>query len=153
MPRKAMNYDKTYFYRIVCKDLNVKDCYVGHTTNFIKRKSKHKQDCNIETNKAYNTPVYKFIRANGGWENWDMILIEECCCKDTLEAEAKERNHMETLGATLNKYRPTLTDEERIEYKKRCEKEWKQNNREHYLQYLKEWRAKKAETSSSEEGI
>ena len=32
MPRKEIDYTKTNFYKIVCKDLSVKDCYVGHTT-------------------------------------------------------------------------------------------------------------------------
>ena len=33
MPSKPMDYSKTRFYKIVCKDLNIKDCYVGHTTD------------------------------------------------------------------------------------------------------------------------
>ena len=32
MPRIAMDYNKTIMYRIVCNDLEIKDCYVGHTT-------------------------------------------------------------------------------------------------------------------------
>ena len=31
-----MDYSKTHFYKIVCKDLNIKDCYVGHTIKFQK---------------------------------------------------------------------------------------------------------------------
>ena len=38
-----MDYSNTYFYKIVCKDLNVTDCYVGHTLNFTKRKCTHKK--------------------------------------------------------------------------------------------------------------
>ena len=33
-------------YKIVCNDLNINDCYVGHTTNFNNRKSDHKYNCN-----------------------------------------------------------------------------------------------------------
>ena len=46
MPLKEINYDETHFYRIVCRDLNVKDCYVGHTTDFYSRKCRHKSNCN-----------------------------------------------------------------------------------------------------------
>ena len=34
MPKQDINYDITYFYKIVCRDLTIQDCYVGHTTNF-----------------------------------------------------------------------------------------------------------------------
>ena len=50
--------------------------------------------------------VYEFIRKNGGWDNWDMILIETIKCENNLEARKKEREHLEQLGATLNKERP-----------------------------------------------
>ena len=46
MPRKPIDYRHTHFYKIVCKDLNIKDCYVGHTTDFTKRKYQHKTACN-----------------------------------------------------------------------------------------------------------
>ena len=42
MPRKEIDYSKTVIYKIVCNDLNVKDVYVGHTTDFTKRKATHK---------------------------------------------------------------------------------------------------------------
>ena len=50
MPKVAMDYSKTHFYKIVCKDLSIKDCYVGHTTNLMKRKHHHKNLC-INPNK------------------------------------------------------------------------------------------------------
>jgi predicted GIY-YIG superfamily endonuclease len=42
MPRTPINYENTVFYKIVCKDLNLNYCYVGHTTDFIRRKTAHK---------------------------------------------------------------------------------------------------------------
>ena len=76
MPLKAINYDKTHFYKIVCKDLDIKDCSVGHTTDFTTRKYDHKQRCSNPNNGGYNLPVYRFMRENGGWENFEMILIK-----------------------------------------------------------------------------
>ena len=38
-----MDYSNTYFYKIVCKDTNDLSMYIGHTTNFTKRKTDIKQ--------------------------------------------------------------------------------------------------------------
>ena len=46
MPKKEIDYSKTIIYKIVCNDLNIKDCYIGSTTSFTKRKNRHKSNCN-----------------------------------------------------------------------------------------------------------
>ena len=102
MPKVKINYDNTHFYKIVSKDLNILDIYVGHTTNFTKRKNSHKSACNNSNDVNYNTHVYKFIRNNDGWINFSMILIDTLPCINKLEAEKKERIYIETLNATLN---------------------------------------------------
>ena len=76
MPRIAIDYSNTIIYKLVCKDLNIKYLYVGSTTNFSNRKNSHKSYVVNEKRKNYNSKIYNFIRDNGGWENWDMILIE-----------------------------------------------------------------------------
>ena len=43
MPRIKIDYSNTMFYKIVCKDLDIKDFYVGHTTDFKTRKNCHKR--------------------------------------------------------------------------------------------------------------
>ena len=55
MPKKIIDFSKTIIYKIVCNDLIITDVYVGHTTNFINRKAKHKSDCNKiqKINKKY----------------------------------------------------------------------------------------------------
>ena len=40
---------------------------------------------------THNYPVYQFIRANKGWGNWDMILIETKACNDSQDARRVER--------------------------------------------------------------
>tara|TARA_R100000935_G_scaffold46807_1_gene70447 strand:+ start:1221 stop:1718 length:498 start_codon:yes stop_codon:yes gene_type:complete len=109
------NYQNTVIYKIVCDDLTIKSLYVGHTTNWIKRKSAHKCNCNNEKRKAYNSKKYTFIRENGGWENWSMIEICKYPCSDKREAEAEERRHYEILNADLNDIRPLITSIERKE--------------------------------------
>ena len=41
-----LDYQNTIIYKIVSKDLNIKECYVGHTINFSRRKSVHRACCN-----------------------------------------------------------------------------------------------------------
>jgi len=77
MPKKFIDYSKTIIYKIVCNDLNITDVYVGHTTNFIKRKAHHKSNCVNPIFKSYNFKIYNIIRQNGGFENWSMIEIEK----------------------------------------------------------------------------
>ena len=64
MPRKPIEYNKTNFYKIVCKDLNVKELYVGHTVNFRQRKYKHSSDCNNAGNDKWKFKVYQLARIN-----------------------------------------------------------------------------------------
>ena len=62
MPKKNIDYSNTVIYKIFCKNYNITDIYVGHTTNFIKRKNQHRSVC-IKNNS--NTKVYKIINENG----------------------------------------------------------------------------------------
>ena len=102
MPRTNINYDNTCFYKIVCDDLDIADCYVGHTTDFRKRAWAHKSRCNNPSNPHYNLNVYQFIRNNGGWENYKMVLVETRKCSGSLEACKIERQHIEEIRPTLN---------------------------------------------------
>ena len=65
MPRLPIDFSRTIIYKIVCKDLTIKDCYVGATTEFNKRKCGHKCKCVNENCKEYNYKVYQFIREHG----------------------------------------------------------------------------------------
>jgi len=113
MPRKEIDYSKTVIYKIVCRDVNVKDLYVGATTEFTKRKYAHKQHCTNPKSQKHDFYVYKFIRDNGGWENWDMIEIcKYANCKDANEQAKRERHFIEGLKATLNKLIPSRTNQE-----------------------------------------
>ena len=113
MPRTQINYDNTYFYRIVCKDLSITDFYIGHTTDFRRRKTQHKTSCNNKNGRSYKIEFYQFIRANNGWDNWDMILIEQIQCDDGLDARKKERCFVESMHASLTSSISSRTTQER----------------------------------------
>ena len=135
MPRKPVDYGNTMIYKLVCNDLRVNDCYVGHTTNFKNRKNVHKHTCINPNVEDHNMPVYKFIRENGGWQNWSMILIDTFECNNKLEAEAKEREIIETLKPTLNKFTPCRSKEEYKQYKQ----QWHLQHRDEVIARSKEF--------------
>jgi hypothetical protein len=94
MPRDNIDYSNTIIYKIYCKNNSISDFYVGHTTNFIKRKHEHKISYNKSSNKL---KIYETIRNNGGWENWDIVEIAKYNCKDVSEARIKEHEHLNML--------------------------------------------------------
>lgn len=96
MPRSAVDYSKTQIYKIVSKDLSFDYCYVGSTTDFTRRKYAHKKSCKEMKNKA---KLYAIINENGGWEQFDMVLIEKYECKDGNEANMRERYWFEILNS------------------------------------------------------
>ena len=118
MPKKAIDYSKTHFYKIVCKDTNISDCYVGHTTDFTKRKNQHKTRCCNPENPKHHLNVYKCIRENGGWNNWEMVLIDTIKFENNLEARAKEREFTEQIKPSLNIFKPMRTEAEENNYYK-----------------------------------
>jgi predicted patatin/cPLA2 family phospholipase len=128
MPLKNINYSNTIIYKICCKDLSISEVYIGSTTDFRRRKNSHKTSCNDEKNKAYNFNIYQFIRANGGFENWNMIEIERFEAIDGNDARKRERYWVEELKANLNMIIPSRTD-----------KEWRNNNKEKLLEKHKEY--------------
>ena len=149
MPRKEINYDTTHFYKLVCRNLDIKDCYVGHTTDFIKRKSDHTARCSNTHNRGYNLPVYKFMRANGGWENFEMILIDTLKCENAMEARKREREYKEELDATLNGNVPSRTFAEYIETNKDKRKEYAVEYRKNNKDKIQEYTEKNKEQKRS----
>ena len=118
MPKQIIDYSNTIIYKIVCNNLNIIDVYIGHTTQFTKRKNNHKSSCNDSKKKSYHYNIYETIRHNGGWENWSMIEIEKFKCKDSNEAGARERYWYETLNSNLNTKCPNRKKEEYIKTNK-----------------------------------
>jgi hypothetical protein len=141
MPKIAIDYSKTIIYKIVCNDVNIKDLYVGHTTNFTKRKNGHKSNCNNINSKLHNYYVYQFIRNNGNWDNFSMIEVEKYFCNDKLEAKKRERYWIEMLNANLNKVIPSRTFKEYYEDNKpkitEYNKEYYDNNKSNLLEQHK----------------
>lgn len=138
-----VNYNNSLIYKLCCKDTSIKDIYIGSTTNFIRRKYNHKNCCiNENMVRSYNLNVYKIIRKNGGWENWDMILVKNISCKSKLELHKIEREYIDKLKPTLNMAIPTRTH-----------KEYRKDNREELNKKHKEWLEKNKENEKKKNKI
>lgn len=110
MYKDLTDYSNTIFYKITCKDPTITDTYIGHTTNFVTRKCSHRNACNYPINAYHNFKVYQFIRANGGWNNWNMSIIGFKNCMNLQEARMEEQKYFVQHNATLNSIQPYITE-------------------------------------------
>jgi hypothetical protein len=128
-----------YIYKISCDDLP-EFVYVGSTKAFRQRKNDHKINCYNDNSKKYNRKLYTTIRENGGWDNWRMVIIDECGEISLTQVRIKEEEHRVKLNANLNTIRCHQTEEYKKEQKKEYSKEYYENNIEHIKEYLKEYK-------------
>ena len=135
-----LDYSKSIIYKLCCKDPSITDIYVGSTVNFRNRKYSHKNATNCTTNKYYNNRRGVCIRNNGGWENWNMLMIKEFPCENKKQLEREEGKIIAELKPTLNQIlNPTRNEEERKQYRKN----WEIKHNERRRNYYKEWGEKK----------
>lgn len=117
-----------YIYKICCDDLP-DFVYVGSTKAFRERKYCHKQRVDKK-----NTKLYTTIRENGGWDNWRMVILEDCGEITFTEARIKEEEHRVKLNANMNMLKCHRTEEQKI-----------QDNRDNSNKYRKEHQEEKKE--------
>jgi len=130
MPLTPIDYSKTQIYKLIHKnDINNENIYIGSTTNFVKRKSKHKEHCNKEKSKKHHFKVYQNIRNNGGWEEWSMLLIEKFPCIGKTESDVRERYWIDFHKSQLNIVIPGRTN-----------KEWRYDNKKTLIEKQKNYR-------------
>ena len=111
------------------KNVNIKAPYIGHSSNFTKRKNCHKSRCNNDKDEKHYLKVYVFIRANEGWDNFEMVLIENFPCETELEALTRERELYEQFDAKLNTQVPNRSQAEYyVDNKKKIIEKQKQYN-------------------------
>jgi hypothetical protein len=128
MPKTEIDYSNTIIYKITCKDPDIKDVYVGHTTNFVQRKHAHKQNCNNPKSSNYACKLYNTIREKGGWTNWHMEILNFFNCFDHFEARQKEQEYFISLNANLNTIQPMPKPKEKEEEEEEEEKKVPQSS-------------------------
>jgi predicted GIY-YIG superfamily endonuclease len=118
------DYSKSKIYKLQCDDGYY---YIGSTCNDLRKRFwLHKAD-----SKRRNYPVYQHI--NNEWNKVRIVLIEDYCCENKEQLVRKEDEHIrnnQTDTFCLNSNRAYLTQHERIELDKKCNKNWEIENRE-----------------------
>ena len=123
-------YEKSIIYKIKHnEDYDDNNIYIGSTSNFKNRKYCHKSNCNNEKSNKYNYTVYQYIRANGNWEQFVMIPIEQYPCNNKEELVIRERHHIDLLRPTLNIQIPYKTPKEHFEKKSEYRKNYYEENK------------------------
>mgnify|MGYP003651795776 CR=1 FL=1 len=107
-------------YKFVCRDKSVKDEYIGSTKNLHQRIISHKSHCNNSNSSKYNYKVYQFIRENGAWENWEIVVI-----KKIPNTNKEARYYIEQFYKNL--YKPTLNTINAMGLDIEGKKEWQKN--------------------------
>ena len=142
-------------YKISCQDSEIKECYVGSTEDFSQRCRTHKSRCNNTNDAKHNYKLYKYVRANGGFDNFIIEQIIDCEIENRYDAELY---YFKLLNPTLNTKFPKRSSkdyyidnreqirEQHKQYyndnKQQISKQQKQHyfdNKEHYQQYHKQY--------------
>ena len=98
----------TTFYKLHHATDFAKECYVGSTNNYARRLRAHKTRCNNPRDEHYNLKVYKYIRSNDGFDNWEFTILEHVANEDYTKIGLLhlENQFIEEHGATLNSNKP-----------------------------------------------
>jgi|AntRauMFilla1563_2_1112583.scaffolds.fasta_scaffold78375_1 hypothetical protein len=145
MPKLPIDYSKACIYEIVCKDVNVTQRYIGSTTNLTQRRYLHKSVCHNEKARGHNYYVYQFIRENGGFVNWSVVLVEALPdCKDKKSLSKSERKWVDKTRSELNTNIPSRNGKEyrKENYKENKEKRKQAEHKERQYVYNKRYKDK-----------
>jgi hypothetical protein len=76
--------------------------YIGSTKDFKERTRLHKRECNNPNRKGYNIKVYQYIRDNGGWDNFEMLVVDILNYTEKKELKKEEQLWMNYYNSKLN---------------------------------------------------
>lgn len=127
------DYQKGKIYKIM--NINFpNDIYVGSTARKLcQRMAQHRSYSKLD--KYQDTKIYNFINNNGGWLNWNIILIEAYPCNSKEELKAKEQHHITLLNSSLNSYLALGIDPDKKRIStNRANRKWRENNKEQMKQ-------------------
>ena len=95
-------YNKFCIYIIKNKNILLKEIYIGSTKNFSSRKSQHKKNTYNKRKKSYHRRLYRYIREHGGWDNFDMEILEYYPCDTIKEGQCIEFDYIDQMKPELN---------------------------------------------------
>lgn len=129
------DYSCAVVYKIVCKDTNISFVYVGSTCNYRMRLSHHKSDYFNVNSPRYKLPLYEFMRVNGDWTNFEVVIVEEFPCNNKRELEEREQHWKVVCGDNMGLKKAHITKDQ---IKEEAHKNYVEN-REARLKRAKEY--------------
>ncbi len=129
-------------YAITCKDKSIQEFYIGSTDNLEQRIEEHKTRCKYKSQLHYNLKVYKFIRENGDFDNWDFKLLEKINTDDKIVLKKLEQTYLDkfdsnillndrrAFGQDKERYKETKKEYSKTEKFKEQKKQYYQKNKE-----------------------
>lgn len=119
-----------------------KSFYIGSSKNVWQRMHQHRYSLENNNSIYKNFHLYKCIRENGGYDNWQVIILDTIFCNNLREAEEVEQKYIDLFEPDLNSKRAFLSDEERIKKKIEITENWRKDNQEYIKKYSKNYHEK-----------
>ncbi len=99
-----------YIYKIYCKDPEIKEHYIGSTTNYKRRMRQHKYSSKHVFNN--HTNLYDFIRNNGSINNFQSEILLKVMVNEKKDLYEIEKQFIKNDNNLLNKYIPNRNQKE-----------------------------------------
>ena len=125
---RTPNLSQSTIYHIRCK-MTKRVLYVGSSCDFINREKNHKWNCNNEKSVSHHLPIYKYIRENGGFENYEIIPVSFHNLNNIVELRILEQQEMDKHTGLMN-----------CVYASRTQKQYILDNKENKIKYDKQYR-------------
>ena len=95
------NITESTYYKIFLKS-DPTQFYIGSTYKFSSRKSHHKKNVTNKRGKLYWTKLYKFIRDNGGWLNFEIEILYKSKVENKDQRLIEEQTIITVMNPPLN---------------------------------------------------
>jgi len=128
--------------------------YIGCTNDFERRIPEHHVRCKNPNRSEYKFKVYVMIRENGGWDAFEIHIIDICVTTDRDILEEMEKQYILDLKPTMNTIDYTPIDRKQYnrqyridnaEYIRNRAKQYKIDNAENLRKQDKQYRIDNAE--------
>ena len=110
------NFNQARIYKITCNLPTINEIYIGSTANYEERCIKHRTHCHNVNHPSYGYKVYNYIRANGGFGNFTIDVIEHYPCANKTAMRIREQYWIDEYKPTLNNNKAYITADELKEW-------------------------------------
>ena len=135
-------------YLIKHKTCDDKKVYIGSTIDLKRRIRLHRKRCNNEKCKNYKNKLYQYIRENGGFNEYEFIILECYVCNFKHELYDREDDYIKNYPNNLNSQRAYLTGRESKEKIREIKKKYYIDNKEKINENFKKYYDKNKEKIS-----